>query len=129
MKFELIFLLGTLTTAGGLFHDLEEKPSMRATMFKLEAEAKGLKKLILEKKPLPVFQDSIPDMRHTQATDPDEITEDFKAFAEANLNLRQEIYKAKNPKPVFNRYIASCVKCHESHCPGPINRINKLRIE
>lgn len=29
----------------------------------------------------------------------------------------------------FNAMVAQCVQCHESNCPGPIKRINRLRIE
>ena len=129
MKLGILFVLLSSVSLSHIWQEMNPKPGMRATMFQLEAEAKVLKRFISEKRDLPGFQDSIPDMCTTQATDPDEITQDFTVFASLNQKLRKEVFQAKNPKPVFNRYIVSCVKCHEAHCPGPINRIMKLKIE
>ena len=129
MKIGILLLAISFITGGGIWKGFSEKPGMRETMFQMEAEAKILKKAIESRLTLPVFYDSIPDMRHTIPTDPDEVTEGYKVMAEENIRLRKAIFKAGNPKPVFNRYITSCVKCHESHCPGPINRILKLKVQ
>jgi hypothetical protein len=129
MRIGFLLVLTGMMTGGSFWKDFSEKPGMRETMFRMEAEARILRKFIESKQSLPVFQDSIPDMRHTVPTDPDEITEGYKVMAGENIRLRKEVFQARNPKPVFNRYIASCIKCHESHCPGPINRISKLKLD
>lgn len=47
---------------------------------------------------------------------------DFKAAFE-------ELIAAGADKEKYNAMLTQCVSCHEDFCPGPIKRINKLRIE
>jgi len=106
-----------------------DPPGMIAVMKQMETEARILKKYIEQKSDLPSFIDSIPDMRHSKPSDPDEITPGYLIMAEENLRLRKQIFNAKNPRNAFNRYITSCVSCHNQHCPGPVPRILKLKID
>lgn len=50
-----------------------------------------------------------------------EHNEDFKAAFE-------NLLRSSN-KETYNAMLTQCVSCHEDFCPGPIKRINKLRIE
>lgn len=47
--------------------------------------------------------------------------EDFKAAFE-------KLLRSSN-KETYNAMLTQCVSCHEDFCPGPIKRINKLRID
>lgn len=127
MKIGIPAFLFLLFSGFSVWKDLDT-PRMIPVMYQMEAEAKKIKQVILSKEKLPAFMDSIPDMRHTLPTDPDEITEEFKVMAEENIRLRRAVYSARNPKTVYNKYIVSCITCHARHCPGPINRILKLKI-
>lgn len=124
----ILLALGIAGIMGHTAREWSETPDMRSTMYRMEAEARVLKKRIEAREPLGSLNDSLPDICLTRPTDPDEITDEFRVMAAENNALRLSVYEAKHPKPVFNRYIVSCIKCHESHCPGPINRISKLKI-
>lgn len=50
-----------------------------------------------------------------------EHNEDFKAAFERLLQ--------SSDKESYNAMLTQCVSCHEDFCPGPIKRINKLRID
>ncbi len=50
-----------------------------------------------------------------------EHNQDFKAAFEA-------LIAAGPNKEKYNALLTQCVSCHEDFCPGPIKRINKLRI-
>lgn len=124
----ILLALGFAGILGQTAREWSETPDMRSAMYRMEAEARVLKKRIEARAPLGSLNDSLPDICLTRPTDSDEITEEFRVMAAENKALRTSVYEAKNPKPAFNRYIVSCIKCHESHCPGPINRISKLKI-
>lgn len=106
-----------------------DEKSMIQVMYQMESEAKALKKHITEKHVLPAKVDSIMDMRSSVPTDPDEITEGFRVMAEENLKRRSMIFTAGNAKMAFNKYVKSCITCHQQHCPGPIRRISSLYID
>lgn len=103
--------------------------SMIRVMYQMESEAKALRKQIIDGQGLAVRVDSIIDMRNSIPTDPDEITPGYRIFAEENLKRRNMIFTSGNAKSAFNKYVKSCVSCHEQHCPGPIRRISNLYIE
>lgn len=124
----MLLALGLAGILGQSAREWSETPDMRTTMYRMEAEARALKKRIEAREALGTLNDSLVDICLTRPTDPDEITDEFRVMAAENKALRLSVYEAKNPKPAFNRYIVSCIKCHESHCPGPINRISKFKI-
>jgi septation ring formation regulator EzrA len=131
MKAAFGLLAFLLLTGFSLHRSLQQNDakSMIQVMYQMEREAKALRKLIMEKQIVPARVDSIMDMRYSTPTDPDEITEGFRIMAEENLKRRAMIFTAGNAKSVFNKYVKSCITCHQQHCPGPIRRISNLYIE
>jgi uncharacterized FlaG/YvyC family protein len=55
----------------------------------------------------------------------------FDEFASAYLKQLEILKKSGQPsqKQNFNLLVNSCLNCHASHCPGPINKIKELRIK
>lgn len=55
----------------------------------------------------------------------------FDGFATAYLS-QLEIFKnsgQSSQKENFNLLVNSCLNCHASHCPGPVNKIKELKIQ
>lgn len=132
MKAAFILSAFLLLTSFSLVRSLQpiaDEKSMIQVMYQMEREAKALKKHISEQHMLPAKVDSIMDMRSAIPTDPDEITDGFRIMAEENLKRRAMIFTAGNAKVAFNKYVKSCITCHQQHCPGPIRRISNLYIE
>jgi len=62
-------------------------------------------------------------------TDPEVKTPEFDAFNLSLVNQAKVVQAATDNKvDEFNQFVNRCVDCHQSFCPGPIKRINKLRI-
>jgi hypothetical protein len=53
----------------------------------------------------------------------EEFFEKAKAYHEAHRLVGQQP-TAQN----FDALVARCIACHQSHCPGPLKRINRLMI-
>ena len=54
----------------------------------------------------------------------------FDPFAFAYLHQLDSLYKvpAAEHQNAFNELVQYCAACHGSVCPGPLTRINKLRV-
>ncbi len=61
-------------------------------------------------------------------TDSNVVTPDFLRRASDYHKVFEKVGREPTPDH-FNAVVAQCVQCHESNCPGPIKRINRLRIE
>lgn len=62
-------------------------------------------------------------------TDADVKTPEFKAYTELMINEANALSSSEqNKKEGFNNLVNKCVECHQSFCPGPIKKINKLLI-
>ncbi|MFM7589021.1 MAG: hypothetical protein ACKO55_07890 [Bacteroidota bacterium] len=61
-------------------------------------------------------------------TDSNVVTPDFLRRASDYHKAFEKVGREPTPEH-FNAVVAQCVQCHESNCPGPIKRINRLRIE
>lgn len=69
-------------------------------------------------------------------TKPEDIKPSFLGFSEAYLiqldDLRATIAQQSSREErldAFNAAIATCVACHQDHCPGPIPRIQKIKVQ
>lgn len=55
--------------------------------------------------------------------------EAFYAYASAMLMSAQEFNNEPEKRiEAHNNLVATCLACHETHCPGPMKRIRKLNI-
>jgi cytochrome c553 len=61
-------------------------------------------------------------------TDTSVLTQDFFAAAKAYHVAHQQV-RNQPTTANFNALVARCVACHQSHCPGPLKRINRLMID
>lgn len=56
----------------------------------------------------------------------------FYEKSEAFIEITEQAFKsfkgdAQKDIPHYNLIVASCIDCHQTHCPGPITRIQKLK--
>ena len=75
-------------------------------------------------------------MKEAEATKPDDIKATFSGYAEAYLLQLEELKSAledhasrQERLDAFNAALATCVACHQEHCPGPIARIQKMKVQ
>ena len=84
--------------------------------------------------------DALMQAHQAMATDaptkPEDIKPSFSGYSEAYLiqleDLRDAIEQQVSREErldAFNAAIATCVACHQDHCPGPIPRIQKIKVQ
>jgi len=68
-------------------------------------------------------------------TDIDEIKPSFELFSKIYIEQLEELKiivlnqdKISEQIILFNAALSTCVSCHREHCPGPISRIEKIKI-
>ena len=61
-------------------------------------------------------------------TDSNVLDETFYSFA-SSLENRVELMESEDAVIVFNDMVKTCVACHKNTCPGPITKIQKLKIK
>ena len=61
-------------------------------------------------------------------TDSNVLDEAYYSFAE-NLQKRVEKMESEEAVVEFNEMVKACVACHKNTCPGPIQKIHKLKIK
>lgn len=57
--------------------------------------------------------------------------EHFQEYASVFLTQVERTKQATTPeslKPAYNLLVQSCIRCHETYCPGPITMLKKLSI-
>ncbi|MDR9399070.1 MAG: hypothetical protein RI562_08405 [Salibacter sp.] len=62
-----------------------------------------------------------------QRTDEDASGETFDGMAQAFLTEMKKTVETGDVKS-YNHAVRSCVNCHENYCPGPISKIQRLKI-
>lgn len=65
-------------------------------------------------------------------TDPEQIDNDlYRAFGQAYINSMKALIEqdGEGLKDRYSTMVGTCVGCHNSLCPGPLVRINKLLLE
>lgn len=77
------------------------------------------------------FPDFYLRMHEAEATNPNEINENYYQKAEVFLEHTKKFVQAEKEEKIakYNLMIASCIDCHKDFCRGPIQKINKLVIE
>jgi hypothetical protein len=100
-------------------------------MRKMHADADSIKQLIVTNEGT-ISKEYIAALEkiHTAIpTDANVKTPEFKAYTELMVNEANALFSnEQNKKEGFNNLVDKCVQCHQSFCPGPIKKINKLRI-
>jgi len=100
-------------------------------MRKMYAETDSIKQLIITNEGI-ISKEYIASLEkiHTAIpTDANVKTPKFKAYTELMVNEANALFSnEQNKKEGFNNLVDKCVQCHQSFCPGPIKKINKLRI-
>jgi cytochrome c556 len=78
---------------------------------------------------LPTFARQYELMNTLIPTDQSVRTPIFEGFSGLFMEYAQEIHQNKENRVYnYNNMLNACVSCHQTYCPGPIKRINKLKI-
>lgn len=61
-------------------------------------------------------------------TDSNVLDSDYYMLSDLLLKELDDIPEGQDQKVEFNGLVETCVTCHRNTCPGPIDKINKLRV-
>lgn len=93
-------------------------------------EAQKIKKQVQNGEPVETTLDQ-EKILTAHATEPEKAASpEFKAWAGAYLASLDSLKEAKpeNAEKIYRELVNNCLTCHKSLCPGPIVRINKLKM-
>jgi len=117
-------------TSEGKEFKMYEMSQMAALMEQMYVDNMRLKERIILGDTIGNFPQHFLKIHASAMTDESENDAFFKEQAQIFLKAQELIYKdSLNAKQHFNDAVASCVKCHEQKCEGPIPRIKKLYIK
>ncbi len=107
-------------------HEVSEMASLMKQMAHINEQ---LKERIKKGEDLGEFPANFEKILTASMTKNQEMDEFFKRHAELFLETQREIYAhPENATELYNLSIDACIKCHEEKCPGPITRIQKLKL-
>ncbi|MEI6815585.1 MAG: hypothetical protein WCL14_03160 [Bacteroidota bacterium] len=77
------------------------------------------------------FPDAFLKIHTAKPTDSHTKPDGFDAYADDYLNTYKKIYQSPKSelKSAYNLTVQKCATCHEASCPGPLKKINKLKLE
>lgn len=92
--------------------------------------AASVKELIKQGKLPDKFPEAFLKIHTATPTDSTVRTVEFTAFANDYINGLNTLHSSPKEKLLsnYNMLVQKCVNCHQAVCPGPIQRINKLKL-
>lgn len=108
----------------------EQNAPLAILMREMYVDMEGIKTAVVEKEKIGQYLDRHRAMLTAEATDPKVRDSSFYAMANAYL-LHLERMEQSSEEELLNNFQAlqqSCVACHQQKCPGPIKKINKLKV-
>jgi len=92
--------------------------------------AASVKELIKQGKLPEKFPSAFLKIHTAKPTDSTVRTIEFTAFATDYINGLTTLHSSSKEKLTsnYNILVQKCVNCHQAVCPGPIQRINKLKL-
>ncbi|MDX5326431.1 MAG: hypothetical protein LPK80_09235 [Bacteroidota bacterium] len=111
--------------------EMYETSELAGLMRQMYADNMALKEMVEQGKVPQSFPEDFYTIHTAQATDPDELDESFKIFADQYLKDMEAIVDSDpaSVKMAFNKMVNTCVNCHQLYCQGPIPKIKKLMVE
>ena len=106
---------------------------LRVLMYTMEAQMHVLKNDIKNKKTIDSsYFKNYQDLFTAQASEHVKRDSMFTHFGNDFLNQYNSLTKNSTPLGIIDQYnavVISCVSCHQTFCPGPIMRIEKLKLK
>ncbi len=117
---------GSKSSAPEMYEDSELAKLMRT----MHDEQLAVKEAILNGETPESYPASYSHMTTSEPTENMEIGEAFKAYAVLHKASMDNLASSDSANLVENHnlVIQSCVNCHQDHCTGPIEKIEKLYI-
>lgn len=109
-----------------------EDSELALLMRKMYHDADSIKQLIVNEEGniSQEYIDALERIHTATPTDADVKTPEFSAYTDLMIHEANTLFSNEtNKKEGFNRLVNRCVECHQSFCPGPIKKINKLKIK
>ena len=107
-------------------HEVSEMASLMKQMAHINEQ---LKERIKNVEELGEFPANFEKILTASMTKNQEMDEFFKRHAELFLETQRAVYEhPERAQEYYNLSIDACIKCHEEKCPGPITRIEKLKL-
>lgn len=104
---------------------------MALLMRAMEADLKAQRVAILAGEPLPEITSNVEDMLSATPSDESFLNENFEGFVgvmKASFHAYKSLEGNEGRIDAYNNVVTGCVACHQTYCPGPVKRLQKLII-
>jgi len=100
-------------------------------MRKMFDEGMIVKEKIVKGEEIGAYPADYEKIKSATPTEADMKQDNFNAFADDMIAALKKLHQnpAKERKENFNRFVSTCMNCHDMMCPGPKRKIVKLKIE
>jgi hypothetical protein len=85
---------------------------------------------IIEGKNIPAYQRKYKKIITAKASADSKKGEHYNEYAQLFLKQYDRFYSSEiaNRKTEFNNLVSTCIRCHETYCPGPLTMLKKMKI-
>lgn len=93
--------------------------------------AESLKEMVKKGELPETFPEAFLKIHTAKPTDSETKKASFEGFANNYISNLHLLYNSPKEELTqnYNAVITACISCHGEHCPGPLGKINKLKIE
>jgi cytochrome c553 len=130
-KFNILILTFFLSVFWVINSNLHFKESeLSRLMRNMNADAKVVRLKIISGEKISKFNKKYSKIFKAKASADSKKGEHFEEYAQLFLKQTERLYLSElsEQKLEFNNWISTCVRCHETYCPGPLSSIKKMKI-
>ena len=118
------------TSESKVIRTAKQDAPLAVLMREMFVDMEEIKMSVTEKENLGAYMEKHQNILIAKATDPAVRDSSFQIMADAYL-VHLGALENSQPEKVLENYRAlqqSCVACHQQKCPGPIKKINSLKV-
>ena len=130
VKIGFIISLTTILFTSATFQQSESELSK--LMREMAEDMKKMKVAVSKGKTLKKWGEDYKSIRTAKPSAESKKGEHFEEYSTAFLTQVDRMSKAEKEDPAlktkYNSLVQSCIRCHETYCPGPISMLRKLKL-
>jgi cytochrome c553 len=130
MRIKGLFLISGLLISAILFNGFRSESELSKLMRTMANDMKRVRVKIQNGEKIPMFYKKYHRINTAKPSVESKKGEHYPEYANAFLIQLDRFGKAEKTtqKSEFNSLVKTCIRCHETYCPGPISMLKKLQL-
>jgi len=130
-KSSYLFIFTFLTVFWAVNSNITVSESQLSKLMRFMAnDFKTIRTKVIANEKLPEYQKKYKKILTAKASADSKKGEHYIEYAQLFLKQYDRFYNCEKSiqKKEFNNLVSTCIRCHESYCPGPLTMIKKIKI-